>query len=137
VPCEGYKTSFRSHLVWAKRRNVNLKELMTQKCLKNTTVVALIVNTDMAILYNPSEVGNAIREGLKNGNVDTLAFWTGFSTCFSVSKDTQCVTRVCYRIMDGCRDDEASNELTVLRYSFVLLSSPWFPTTPPIPFSIH
>lgn len=105
VPGEGYKTSFRSHVVWAKRRNVNLKELMTQKCLKNTTVVALIVNTDMAILYNPSELGDSIRYGLKTGDFRSLQFWTGISTCISVRKDTICST---YYETYTFHDDEAS-----------------------------
>ncbi|CAB9498941.1 expressed unknown protein [Seminavis robusta] len=84
VPFQGSKTSFRSHLAWAKRRNVNLKELATQRCLKSTTVVALIINTNLAILYNPSEVGDEIRAGLKAGDWRTMGFWIGIASSISL-----------------------------------------------------
>ena len=62
---------------------------MTQRCLKNTTVVALIVNADMAILYNPSELADSIRYGLINQEFRTLQYWTGLSTVLSVRKQTK------------------------------------------------
>lgn len=77
--------SFRSHLVWAKRRDVNLKALITGRCLTSTVVLSLMVSTDVAIIYSPSKPADVIRDALENERVDTLAYWVGITVCVSVS----------------------------------------------------
>jgi hypothetical protein len=91
----GGEYSIRSHLAWSKRRNVNLKELTTQRCLKGTVVVTLIVNANTGILFSSSDVATSIRSELKDGKAGTLGYWVGLSVCVSVSRLNSC-QRTCY-----------------------------------------
>lgn len=43
-------TNFRMHQAWAKRRTINLKQITTERCLKSTTAVSLIVKQHIGIL---------------------------------------------------------------------------------------
>ena len=80
----GREKSFRSHIAWSKRRNVNLKELTTSRCLKSTVIVALMVKANTGILFSNSDVAIRIRDSLKEGDYSTFRYWIGITSCFSV-----------------------------------------------------
>ena len=75
----GSDVSFRSHLAWAKRRNVNLKELTTTRCLKSTVFVALMIRTNNMIMFSNSDAAINMRLALAESNYDTAEFWLGIS----------------------------------------------------------
>lgn len=81
--------SFRSHLVWAKRRDINLKTIVTARCLTSTVVLSLMVSTDVAVIYSPSKPADKIRKALGDEHIDSLSYWVGISVCVSVSSWTQ------------------------------------------------
>ena len=82
----GDDVGFRSHLAWARRRNTNLKHLTTNRCLKSTVLVALMIRTNNMIVFSNSDIAIVMRLALAENAYDRVVFWLGISLGVSVRK---------------------------------------------------
>ena len=82
----GHDVGFRNHLAWAKRRSTNLKHLTTNRCLKSTVLVALMIRTNNMIVFSNSDIAITMRSALADSAYDKTVFWLGISLGISVRK---------------------------------------------------
>lgn len=75
---------WRQHLVWAKRDNEQLKNLVTQRFGSNSVLLSLLLSTEIGILFSPSDPAQLIRDELKTADRNTVAFWCGLFLCLGI-----------------------------------------------------
>lgn len=80
----GDDVGFRSHLTWARRRSANIKHLTTNRCLKSTVLVALMIRTNNMIVFSNSDFAITMRLALAENASHKIIFWLGISLGVSV-----------------------------------------------------
>ena len=71
-------------LVYAKHDGAALRSLFTQRFAAISTMVSLLVSSQMAVMFSPSEPTQKARDALANLDWNSYAFWAGFFLAISI-----------------------------------------------------
>ena len=74
----------RLHLVYAREDGKELITLFTSRFASLSTMVTLLVGTQVATLFSPSRPAERARTALEEKNVSEVAFWAGFFLCLGI-----------------------------------------------------
>ena len=72
------------HLVYAKKDGEQLRGLFTQRFAALTTMISLLVASQVAVLFSPSTPTDTARTALKELNYGEVGFWAGLFLCISM-----------------------------------------------------
>ena len=81
---------YRRHLVWAKDDGEKLLNVVTSRFQITTVILSLMVASDLAVLYSPSQVVHDVREAMAEGvQFFNLKFFIGIAISFSILSKSQ------------------------------------------------
>ena len=75
---------WRRHLAWSHHDGDKLRDHMTQRFASNMVFMALLLTSDVAVLFSPSNPSEKMRQGLLSGNIYDLNYWAGVLVCTSL-----------------------------------------------------
>lgn len=75
---------WRLHLVYAKKDGKELITLVTSRFATLTTMLTLLVGSQVGTLFSPSRPTETVRTALETRDVGTVEFWAGFSLCLGI-----------------------------------------------------
>lgn len=74
---------WRRHLIWSKRDSKELRTLLTMRFSSNAVFLSLLMSSEIAILFSPSEPADIVRTALKNMDL-SVNFFAGLILCVSI-----------------------------------------------------
>ena len=75
---------WRRHIAWSKDDGDKLRDHMVQRYASNMVFMALLLSSDVAVLFSPSQPSETMRQNLVAGNYNTFDFWAGLFVCISM-----------------------------------------------------
>jgi len=83
IPIE-LTTSWYTHIVYAKHDGATLRTLFTQRFAAISTMVSLLVSTQIAVMFSPSEPTQKARDAMANLEWGLVSFWAGTFLAISI-----------------------------------------------------
>lgn len=75
---------WRRHIAWSEHDGSKLRNIMVQRFSSNMVFMTLLLSSDVAVLFSPSNPSENMRIDLLAGNYHTLNFWAGLFVCVSI-----------------------------------------------------
>lgn len=75
---------WRRHLVYGKRNGKELIALFMQRFASLTTMTTLLIGTEVAVLFSPSEPAQRSRDAIRNLEYTTVEFWAQLALMASI-----------------------------------------------------